>query len=60
MFQAVLRDTVISQNVPLLRWRNLNLEKAEEVNRVFGIPYLQKQETPYTMLLRIKKSRKVC
>jgi hypothetical protein len=27
MFQAVLRDTVNSQYVPLLRWRNLNLER---------------------------------
>jgi hypothetical protein len=35
--------------------RNLNLVE-EEVNGVVGIPYLQKQETPYTMLLRIKKS----
>jgi len=60
MFQAVLRDTLISQNVSLLRLRTLNLEKAAQVNGVFGIPYLQKRETPYTMLLRIKKSRKVC
>jgi hypothetical protein len=27
MFQVVLRNTVISQNVPVLGWRNLNLEK---------------------------------
>jgi len=27
MFQVVLRCTVISQNVPVLWWRNLNLEK---------------------------------
>ena len=27
MFQVVLRCTVISQNVPVLGWRNLNLEK---------------------------------
>jgi hypothetical protein len=26
MLHAVLRNTVISQNVPVLRWRNLNLE----------------------------------
>ena len=27
MFQVVLRNTVISQNVPVLWWRNLNLDK---------------------------------
>ena len=26
MFHAVLRNSIISQNVPILRWRNLNLE----------------------------------
>jgi hypothetical protein len=27
MLHAILRNTIISQNVPILRWRNLNLEK---------------------------------
>jgi hypothetical protein len=49
MFQVVLRNTVISQNVPVLGWRNLNLEKKfvlfqiviiERADTVLAIPAL--------------------
>jgi hypothetical protein len=30
VYQVVLRNTLISQNVPVLWWRNLNLEKEFE------------------------------
>jgi hypothetical protein len=34
MFQAVLRNSIISQNVPVLWWRNLNQEKAFVVPQI--------------------------
>jgi hypothetical protein len=53
MFQAVLRDMVISQNVPLLRLRNLNLEAARR--KVIERARLLERESYKAMMRRRRR-----